>query len=120
MSALGILSQIPWGKIVTYGPTIIETAGALLDSVRSRFGKKAGLPGGGTTADPSLQELLERVTALESNEVRQAELVSKIAEQLGSLSSALEVLSRRVVLAFFLSMGAVVASLIALIIAVSR
>jgi hypothetical protein len=120
MSALGILSQVPWGKIISYGPPIIETAGALLDSVRNRFGKKAGSSVGGSEAAPTLNEILDRVSALEANEVRQAELVSKIAEQLGSLSSALEVLSKRVALAFFLSLGALVASLIAVIVALSR
>jgi hypothetical protein len=120
MSAISILSQIPWGKIVSYGPSIIETAGVLLDNVRTRLGKKPGQQAVDSIGSPTLGELVERVSALESNEIRQAELVSKMAEQVGSLSSALEVLSKRVALAIFLSMGAVLASLIAVIIALRR
>jgi hypothetical protein len=120
MGGFGILASVPWGKIVTYAPTIIDTAGKLLDSVRSRFGKKVELPPAGNASDSSIAALADRIAALESNEVRQAELVSTIAQQLGSLSTALQVLSQRVALAFFLSLTAIVAAIILAVIVLSR
>jgi len=120
MGAVTLLSSVPWGKIITYGPTIIETAGTLLESVKKRFGKKKDPQPSPEPVDISLSALAERISALEANEIRQAELISKMAEQLGSLSDALQVLSRRVALAVYLSLTAVVASLIAIIVMLSR
>lgn len=118
MSALSVLSAVPWGKIITYGPTIIETAGALLESVKKRFGKKRESASGTEPADLSVQALADRIAALEANEVRQAELVSNIAEQLGGLSDALRVVSQRVALALYLSLASVVVAVLALAIVV--
>lgn len=114
MSALSVLSSVPWGKIIAYGPTIIETAGALLDNVKKRFGKKREAATGSEPADLSVQALADRIAALEANEVRQAELVSNMAEQLGGLADALRVVSQRVALALYLSLASIVVALLAL------
>lgn len=120
MGAVTLLSSVPWGKIIAYGPTIIETAGILLESVKKRFGKKKDAPSIEGQADTSLTALAERIAALESNEVRQAELVSKIAEQLGSLSDALQVVSHRIALASYVSLTALVAALIMIAVVLSK
>jgi hypothetical protein len=115
-----VVSAIPWGKIITYGPTIVETAGALLDSVRKRFGKKKGAAASPDQADLSLAALADRVSALEANEVRQAELVADMANQLGDISKALEVMSKRIALATYVSLTALVAVLILVAVVFSK
>jgi len=120
MGVLPVLSAIPWGKIITYGPTIIETAGVLLDNVRKRFGKKKGPATLPENVDLSLAALAERVSALEANEVRQAELVADMANQLGDLSKALQVLSQRIALATYASLTALVAALIVIAVVLSK
>ncbi len=120
MGAVSLLSSIPWAKIIAYGPTIIETAGTLLDGVKKRFGKNKETQPAPAPVDLSVSALAERIATLEANEVRQAELVSKMAEQLGSLSDALQVLSRRVALAIYLSLAAMVAAFIVIIVVLSR
>jgi hypothetical protein len=118
MSAVTAISKIPWDKIAKYGPIIIATAGKLFESIRTHFGNKT---------ESSLNEkkdaeisLADRISRLESNEVQQAELVSKIANQLGSLTSALEVVSKRAFLSLILSAIALVAALILIILLLMR
>lgn len=117
MSVVTILTKIPWGKIVQYGPVILDMADRLLDTVKKHFGGRVSPPPSG---EAPIESLSNRVAQLESNEVEQAELVSKMADQLGSITTAMEVISKRVVLSLVLSSLALLVSIIIVITCYSR
>ena len=120
MSAIGLLSTVPWGKIVSYAPMIIETAGTLLENVKKHFGKKKESVSSQEPVDLSVAALGERIAALETNEVKQAELVSRIAEQLGNVSGALQIMSQRIALALTLSIASLIITIILMAIVLRR
>jgi hypothetical protein len=80
---------VPWIKIVQLMPSIIDVSRELLK--RSRGAPVTGTPGGGRelTGAPGLEA---RISALEDNERRQAELVTTMADQLAQLTAAVTVL----------------------------
>ncbi|MFO7324530.1 MAG: hypothetical protein DIU62_002330 [Pseudomonadota bacterium] len=80
---------IPWKQLLTFTPQIIDLSRELLRRARSK-------PEEGQlvrAADPG--DLAQRVTALEENERRQAELVERMATQQAELSRAVVTLHRR-------------------------
>lgn len=81
---------VPWKQLIMFTPQIIDLSRDLLKRAR---GEK---PGEGTlvrASDPS--DLGQRLTALEENERRQAELVARMANQQAELSRAVVALHRR-------------------------
>jgi hypothetical protein len=82
---------VPWKQIVQLMPSIIEVSKELL-----RRTHVSGQPGHTLTTLSPTAELEERVTVLEDNEQRQAELSRRMAEQLAQLTTAVTVLHRLV------------------------
>lgn len=106
MSAVSILTKIPWGKIARYGPSIISMAERIFTNL-----KESGETGEhALTAD----SLAERISALESNELQQAELISNLARQSNEIAAALRIVSRRILFAFLLSAAAFIISIASL------
>jgi len=117
MRAGQIISKIPWDKILKYGPSIVEAAGDIYDSVQKRWflperenNKKAQ-----KNPSISLKELAKKISDLERNEVEQAELVQKIAGQLNDISLGMKVISDRIMIAFIASGLAILLALITLV-----
>lgn len=80
---------VPWKQLLVFAPQLIDLSRDLLKRARGTS-KAVTLV---QAADPA--DLPQRVTALEENERRQAELVEKMAEQIAELSEAAVVLNRR-------------------------
>lgn len=97
------LSKVPWKQILPYIPSVVETAKDLL-----RAAKKSGLA---ATADggPQAPDLAERVSQLETNERKQAELVQAMAEQQERLTVSLRILESRLQLLFVVTLVLLVA-----------
>jgi hypothetical protein len=102
-----LFSKIPWKHVIGYAPEIIEVAQKIYDNVRKTLGLK-GSPGSRSAKkrEPTLAEVDRRLERLEGNELQQAELVRDMARQVGELSAALRILSRRLLLAFVLTAAA--------------
>lgn len=81
--------MVPWGKLLMFTPQIIDLSRELLKRAR---GKPAG-QSLARAAEPG--DIAQRVTALEENEQRQAELVEQMATQQAELLRAVMVLNRR-------------------------
>jgi dienelactone hydrolase len=104
---------VPWLQIVQWVPSILELSRELLNRSRRLPPTSAG-----HSADPA--DHAARLAALEENERRQAELVSRMAEQTAQLTAAVTVLHRQtrwLVLGQCLAAGI---ALLAVVIAVSR
>jgi hypothetical protein len=106
---------VPWLQIVQLVPSIVEVSRELLKRTKRLPAQElqASVP---QTAD----ELAMRVMALEENEQRQAELVSKMAEQMSNLTRAITALHRQVMWLSGISAVAVVAAIIAIGISASQ
>ena len=79
---------VPWVQIVQWVPSILEVSKELLNRSRRLPPASAGIP-----ADPA--DPAARLAALEENERRQAELVSRMAEQTAQLTAAVTALHRQ-------------------------
>jgi hypothetical protein len=97
--------RVPWSQIVQLMPQILDVSRELLRRTREPV----------ATAQlqrvPSNAELEERVALLEENEQRQAELSTRMADQLAQLTTAVTVLHR---LVRWLVIGQVVTAIIAI------
>lgn len=99
---------VPWLQIVQLVPSIVEVSRELLKRTkRMPEPQESSLP---QTED----ELVQRVLVLEENERRQAELVSKMAEQMSNLTRALTALHRQVMWLSGISAVGVIAALVAI------
>lgn len=98
---------VPWLQIVQLVPSIVEVSRELLKRTKQQAPtpQEAALP-------QSNDELAHRVAMLEDNEQRQAELVSKMAEQMSNLTRAVTALHRQ---ALWLGGIAVVAIVVAIV-----
>lgn len=81
------LKAIPWATVLANAPAMVRAADTLLSGARAR---KA--PG---AAPDELQTLASRVEALEQYDHSDAELVTRFANQIDTLTSAIEVLAAR-------------------------
>jgi hypothetical protein len=79
-----------WKQLLVFAPQIIDLSRELLKRARGTSPKSAAL-----VQAPDSTDLPQRVTALEENERRQAELVDQMARQVAELSEAAVVLHRR-------------------------
>lgn len=89
---------VPWLQIVQLMPSILDVSRELLR--RSRRPPDANLPAPVDGA-PATATLEARISALEENERRQAELIKSMADQLAQLTTAvtaLHVQSRRLLI----------------------
>jgi hypothetical protein len=111
-----IVSKIPWDKILKYGPSIVEAAGNIYNSVQKRWFPLEKEDNKKAPKNPpiSLKELAKRISDLERNEVEQAELVKRIAGQLNDISFGMKVISDRIIIALIVSGLAILLALITL------
>src|SRR5690242_5278037 len=105
---------VPWLQIVQLVPSIVEVSRELLKRT-----KRLPAPEDGPPPQDSY-ELAQRVLSLEDNERRQAELVSKMAEQMSILSRAVTALHRQVMWLGGVAIVAVIVAVIAVGIAATR
>jgi hypothetical protein len=82
---------VPWVQIVQWVPSILEVSRQLLQEARKRPPPQAAA----LTGEELPAELVERITTLEENERRQAELLQKMAEHLGLMTSAVSTLHKQ-------------------------
>jgi hypothetical protein len=104
---------LPWLQIVQLVPSILDVSRELLRKTK----QPEHDPQRPSSGDASADALIARITALEENERRQAELVSQMAEQIAAMTRAMTALHRRVL---WLSVGcgaALVSAVIALVVA---
>lgn len=80
---------VPWMQIVRLMPSILEVSRELLKRSRRLAPEETPPPTDIVPASPALDV---RVTALEENERRQAELVTSMADQLAQLTTAVTTL----------------------------
>jgi len=103
MSFVTIISKIPWKEIGIASPQIVQVAKKIWKKVSARIGLSKP-----TMELPSLENLNRRMEQLEANEIQQAELVKNMAMQTCELSSALEIISKRLQLVTVLAVIAVI------------
>lgn len=109
-----ILTKIPWKEIAMTLPAVIEGLNKLNDIVRGYIPKKSEIPTSGKK-EIKLSDLDERITNIEMFEKAQSELIVQIGNQLEIVTSALQVVSKRV--NYFMAVASVgfVIALVALI-----
>lgn len=105
---------VPWIQIVHLMPSIVEVSRELLKRARRTVPPAPPTPTGG---GPEHATLEPRISALEENERRQAELVTNIAEQLAQLTAAVTALHRQTRRLIVGQVTAAVVAVIALLIA---
>ena len=103
MSVITVLSKIPWKGIGKASPMIVDMALKIWKKVSTTIG--LSLP---AKENLSLENLNKRIGQLESNEIQQAELVKNMAIQVNELSTALGIISRRLLLVTILAVAAIV------------
>ena len=108
------VNKIPWGKILTYGPVIVEAAGETYKKIKEYFGSPENNLG--KNKNVSLSNLADRVNKLEQNELEQAELIQNIANQLNDITRASKIISNRILIALSISSLALILSLVLLLI----
>jgi uncharacterized coiled-coil protein SlyX len=89
---------VPWVQIVRLMPSILEVSRELLKRTRRSLPEESPAR---TDIVPASLSLEARISALEENERRQAELVTTMADQLAQLTTAVTALHgqmRRVVI----------------------
>ncbi len=110
MSYVHLFAKIPWRHVIGFAPEIIDVAQKIYDNVKKTLGLKGNaVSRGAGKGEHSLADLDRRVERLESNEVQQAELVRNMARQIGELSTALRIVSKRLLLATALAVAALIA-----------
>ena len=100
------MSPIPWGAILTHGPTIVAAARSLL-ATQSR------------KVDERHQTIDGRLDQLEKASVETARLLQEMAEQLQAVTAAQQELQRRLRLALIVGGVAAALSIGALLVAVT-
>jgi uncharacterized coiled-coil protein SlyX len=105
---------VPWVQIVRLMPSILDVSRELLK--RSRRAPPGEPPtGAGSVAANAALEL--RVSALEENERRQAELVTSMADQLAQLTTAVTALHAQVRWMVFGQVATAIIAVIAIVLA---
>ncbi len=82
---------VPWVQIVQWVPSILEVSRQVLQEVR----KKPGPADLNPAAAELPEALATRITALEKNEQRLAELMNQMAEHIGQLTLAVTSLHKQ-------------------------
>ena len=109
------LTRVPWRTIIMHAPTIVDTARRLYANSRQTDG--TGTP----DHRPLRGDEVHRVVArLDERAIEQAALTADLARQVQQMTTALEVLRSRLVLAALGSGLGLAIALIALIVALTR
>jgi hypothetical protein len=107
---LAALRLIPWKQIVTWAPTVVKMVRQLKQDAHSGADHEPATPIGRSKLPPLMSELESRLASLEAHEERQAEVFSKMADQMQALSQGLRVLAARLTLVAYLAGAALIAS----------
>ncbi len=103
-----------WKPLLPYIPSIIDSAAKLYETIRKSV-SKTGAKSREVNVAALESDLAKRVASLEQNEIEQAKLVQNMAEQLSNMTTAINVLSKRILIALALSIAAVAIALWALL-----
>lgn len=92
---VSVLTKIPWDKIVMAVPVVVEGVKKLNDIVKGYLHNKSELSASGSK-EIKVSDLDERITNIELFEKEQSELIVQIGTQLENVTSALQIVSKRV------------------------
>jgi hypothetical protein len=106
------LKALPWRTILSQAPTVVDAANRLLSQARRKRVDAVG--------QDAVHTLLERIEALEEHDRADAAVMKQLAEEVAALARASQVIALRMRLVLFLSLMALLVSLIALGIVLSR
>jgi len=106
------LKAIPWATILAKAPAAARAAEALLSGARAR---KAPL-----AASEEFQNLASRIEALEKHDQADAELLTQIADQIDTLTTATEVLAARQRWLLAIGIVSAVLAVVALVLAIGN
>jgi hypothetical protein len=106
------VAALPWKEIIKVIPTLVGTATRLWEQTRSQAHAAPVDP----QDDPrrQLAAMLQRLEAMESAEIAQADLVRQLTEQLQGVSTGFAMLARRTTLLTIAATAALVLSIAAL------
>ena|SRR5579864_2787108 len=108
---MAVAAVIPWKMILQALPTLVVTARDLWNHWSSR--PKTAPVDPNADVRTQLASIAERLVALESAETDQARLISQMAEQLQGIA-------RRTAVAYWLGLGGLLLSCVALLLTVFR
>jgi hypothetical protein len=92
----GIVSKIPWKKLIANTPIILASAEKLFKQFGANDKEKR-------TKEQNETSIEKRIVGLEKNEEEQAKLVLEMAEQIQQLTKAVRIISLRANLTLILS-----------------
>ena len=98
-------TKIPWKQVIPATIAIAEIARKIYDTLK-KHAKSSKSQKKDTKI--SITDLSNRIKTLENNEVEQAELISKMADQIEVLSNSFRVIGARLTITLFISIAAVV------------
>jgi uncharacterized coiled-coil protein SlyX len=110
ISWLTALRAVPWGTILSQAPTVVDAANRLL-SQSKRKPPQPGSPDG-------FETLKERIAALEEHDQADAAVVKQLADQLAELSRLSQVMAVRLRMVLLLGTMAILASMVAIALAI--
>lgn len=102
-------AAIPWDKIISLMPVIINSARGVMDKNK----KQSKLLLEDNSSD--IRELKMRVEELEANERLQAKLVEDIAVQLGELTKAMNIISNRVIVGLVIAVASLILGIVGIL-----
>lgn len=86
---------IPWSDVVQATPTVVRGAKDLWARTRKSKNKAAVMDGGVPAGASTTEQLLQRITALENEQLEASALITTLAEQNAQLVAAVDVLRVR-------------------------
>lgn len=110
------LANLPWKEILKVLPALVTAATKLWDRTTSQ--PKSVPINPNDEPKKQLTAIIERLQNLEESEAAQANLIKQLLEQLQGVSAGLTEISKRSNISFFLGIGALAISVIALVLAV--
>jgi hypothetical protein len=95
ISWIAAFKLIPWSDVVQTAPTMMRSAKDLWTRTKKSKNKAAMMDGGLPAGASTTEQLLQRVTALENEQMETSALISLLAEQNAHLVVALTSLRAR-------------------------
>ncbi|HET9663048.1 MAG TPA: hypothetical protein VFP00_02385 [Burkholderiales bacterium] len=109
---LTVLKALPWKTIISQAPTVVDAANRLLSQTR----RKPPAPG----SQSDFGTLVERIDALEEHDRADAAVMKQLAEEVAALARASQVIAVRMRLVLVLGVIAIVVSMVAIGLVLSR
>jgi len=110
-SAVTILTKIPWGEILASVPSILAGIKNLMRNSKTKAPALGEL---------KLSDLEERINEIESFEKEQSELVVNIGNQINTVATAIQIVSKRVNYFLILSLLALIIGLVSLVLVLTK